>query len=153
MLAAILTQSWGADFAIAGTIVGMFGTIMVQLRAARKSRRDELEAVINEVISQKATSNKVEISPNPLMVKLQEDFVTRASFHKHAELNREAHEKLERKIESDVNKLQDSHNHLAREVSGMGSTVDGSAARLVLVDQKIDRLLENSSRRQEGDAR
>lgn len=43
-------------------------------------------------------SSKMEIAGQPITVVTEKDFVDRASYHKHCELNRLAHEKLEIRI-------------------------------------------------------
>ena len=96
---------------------------------------------IREVVGVKDIS-KIEIGPQPFVTKMAEEFVTRASFHKHADLNRQHHEKLEKEAKEQITRLETSHNNLAREVSALGSTVDVNGDRLMLMDQKLDRLIE-----------
>lgn len=85
---------------------------------------------------------KREISPQPLIVKKEEQYTTRESFHKHAELNRKAHEDLESLIRGEVKDLSMSHNELAREVSALTSTVEVNSARLVEINSKLDLIIQ-----------
>jgi len=101
----------------------------------------KFKSFVRDLAGVKETS-KNEIGPQPFVTKTAEEFVTRASFHKHADLNRQHHEKLEREAKEQINRLENSHNNLAREVSALGSTVDVNGDRLLLMDQKLDRLIE-----------
>jgi hypothetical protein len=96
---------------------------------------------IRDVAGVKETE-KNEIGPQPFVTKTADEFVTRASFHKHAELNRIHHEKIEREAKTQIDRLEKSHNNLAREVSSLTSTVDINGDTLVRMDQKLDRLIE-----------
>ena len=78
--------------------------------------------------------------PQPLETKEAAEFVNRQSFHKHAELNREAHVELHEE-NKDLEKL---HHELAREVSEMASVLELNGQRLVQMDSKIDTLLLRS---------
>jgi hypothetical protein len=101
----------------------------------------KFKSFVRDLAGVKETSRN-EIGPQPFVTKTAEEFVTRASFHKHADLNRQHHEKLEREAKEQINRLENSHNNLAREVSALGSTVDVNGDRLLLMDQKLDRLVE-----------
>ena len=118
---------------LAFAVLAIFGSMILAYFNLKKFVRDL--AGIKE-------TSKNEIGPQPFITKLAEEFVTRASFLKHAELNRQHHDKLEKEAKDQITRLETSHNNLAREVSTLGATVDVNGDRLVLMDQKLDRLIE-----------
>ena len=79
-------------------------------------------------------------TPQPFEVKEAAEFVHKSSFHKHAELNRDAHVELH----EENKELERIHHELAREVSEMASALELNGQRLVQMDSKIDTLLLRS---------
>jgi restriction endonuclease Mrr len=50
----------------------------------------------------------------PQMIQLAEQFVSRSSFHKHAELNRQAHDKIEARVAALERKLEDDKDEIIK---------------------------------------
>ncbi len=70
-----------------------------------------LKGWIREVAGVKETSS-TEITGQPIQVEMAKSFTTRDSFHKHAELNRFAHEKIELRIAVLERKLEDDKDEI-----------------------------------------
>lgn len=66
---------------------------------------------IREVAGVKETS-ATEITGQPIQVEMAKSFTTRDSFHKHAELNRNAHEKIEARVAVLERKLEDDKDQI-----------------------------------------
>ncbi len=116
---------------LAGGVVAVLVTMIGQHFAFKKYIRDA--AGIKE------TTNN-EVGPQPFVTKKAEEYVTRDSFHKHAELNRQHHDRIEREAKDQINRLENSHHNLAREVSALTSTVDVNGDRLITIDKKVDEI-------------
>jgi hypothetical protein len=69
--------------------------------------------------------------PQPLRVQFEEKFTTKASFHKHCEINMAEHKRIDGEV-----------NRLAREMAAQQERSEVNGARLVQLDAKMDRVLE-----------
>lgn len=94
----------------------------------------------------------VDISPNPLSVKMEDEFVKRGSFHKHAELNREAHEAIDKRVDEEVRavvkELKETNralNELSREVGELKAVGEVRSQQLVEMDRKLDGIRRHQS--------
>lgn len=92
-------------------------------------------------------TEKREISPNPLTVTKKEEFVDRASYYKHCELNREEHQRLERTQTDMFSRISQEIHLLSREVSEIrvarennGETLKMIATQLADVAAEVNRL-------------
>ena len=93
---------------------------------------------LKQIIHASDQPEKRELSPQPFVVKKEEEYTPRSSFHKHAELNREEHAKLHKRIDDLIKDIGD----VRCEVSAVNATLEANGVRLVQMDQKIDRILE-----------
>lgn len=71
----IFTSSMALDVTVMGTIIGGFGTVITLLVTLKKNRASEIEAAVMKVIN--ATPDKIVVNPQPLMIAMQERYVSR----------------------------------------------------------------------------
>ena len=108
MIGAIITATWAGDITLLAVVVGMFATILKMLvdqKTLQKSASDvrvkEIKAVISEVIN--ASPEKIVVNPQPLIVEMKRDMISRHDFNTEmSEIRRrvsvlEAHREVDRR--------------------------------------------------------
>lgn len=107
--AGIFTESMAVDLGVLGTILsligGGFAWVIGMLKSMKESRSDEIETAISKIIN--ASPDKIVVNPQPLIVKMQEEFVTHVNLDQRlSDLNRRVGV-LEGHRESDKKELLD----------------------------------------------
>jgi len=77
----------------------------------------------------------------PVETKEVEKFVTKESYHKHCEINRDEHARIEEVSDEKITDLSSQHHQLAREVSDVKRLAETTEARLFQIDNKLDHIL------------
>lgn len=75
LAAGIFSESMGLDVTVIGGMLTGFATIIGLLIQLKKNRGTEIKAAVMEVIN--ATPDKIVVNPQPLMVAMQERYVSR----------------------------------------------------------------------------
>ncbi len=71
----IFSQSMALDIGVMVGLVSGFGTVIALLVQLKKNRASEIKAAVMEVIN--ATPDKIVVNPQPLMIAMQERYVSR----------------------------------------------------------------------------
>lgn len=91
----------------------------------------KLAAVKKTIVSEAILQMKAEQQPNvqhiaqPLEVREAEKFTLRSSFDRHAQINREEHQRLEDKAKADLQRLEDKVDDAKREIMSAGEEREG----------------------------
>lgn len=123
-----------------GAALGLLFGIWKKMNAAKAEIIKELkkELRLDQVTTEDGKQRT--IGPQPFQVALHSDCVKRGSYETHCRLNREAHDKIEREVKKEVEKIADLHHSLAREVSEINSRSETNEQRLIQIDNKLDNL-------------
>jgi hypothetical protein len=105
-----------------------------------------LEQMVKRMAGVKEEPQERRIVDQPVVIQLQKEFVSKASYEKHFENNREEHEALEAKLDKGLDAMREAITDLVREVSGTSTKVDAIAARQVQIDVKVDNIRFAASR-------
>ncbi len=92
-----------------------------------------ISLIANVVVILRKATGKPErqiIEPQPFIVTLEKQFVDKSSFHKHAELNRQAHEKLEQDLRRYMTTVDDKIQHVLTEVTRVAALREENGDRL-----------------------
>ena len=164
MIATIFGGSLGADIAIFATIIGMFGAILKMLvdqntlqKSATQSRKEEIKNVLAEVLN--GQPNKVSVQ-QPLRIVSDPQMLTKEEHVQHcSHMERRVlalegrADRIEQKMETDKEEIIHSgeeraihiHNRINdidRKVSALDERTQTTNGSLVILGQKLDRMLE-----------
>lgn len=83
--AGLFSESMALDVAVIGGLVTILGAIgggliwvITMLKEQKKTRAEEIHAVVTQIIN--ASPNKVVVDPQPFLVKMEEDFIGKTEF-------------------------------------------------------------------------
>lgn len=99
--AGLFTESMGFDIGVIVALLTGLSIVIALLVQIKQGRKEEIRAVLNEVIN--ASPEKIVVSPSPLLVRMEETFVTKSAFDELKERVKD----LEDHRESDKKELLD----------------------------------------------
>lgn len=79
----------------------------------------------------------------PLETKEVERYVSKESYHRHCEINRDEHKRIEEIADEKISDLSAQHHQLAREVSDVNRLAETTEARLIQIDSKLENILRH----------
>lgn len=106
MIAAIFSESIAFDVTVLATVFGMFATIIGMLRGMKKNREAEIERAVETVLT--AKPEQVALTPQPLVVKLKEEFVLKTE-----------HELVEKRVAALEQRVHEDKQELLREIGAV----------------------------------
>jgi len=105
-----------ATLGIAAAVLGSMGGLYLKLMAVKNNLADE---IITKIKAEQQPAIQ-HIGGQPIEVKEAEKFTLRASFDRHAEINRDDHKRIQEKAERDVTRLEQKLEDAKKEILNAG---------------------------------
>jgi hypothetical protein len=140
-LAAITT----GEGAIIGTLVLGIGTLLSFLGKLQRQQDRIVSTAVEAAMArvhaeQKTPTQRIE---QPLEVTAKVEFVPRLDFHKHAQLNREAHDKIEKEFRDAVLRIDTQLHQQAVSFAASNALREENGARLSVLVSEFAEMKEN----------
>jgi hypothetical protein len=123
-----------------GTAVGVLWALWKKTNSAKADIVKEIKRELRLDEAEGEEGQKRMIGPQPFQVAMHSECVKRGSYETHCRLNREAHERIERDVKKEIEKIADLHHSLSREVSEINARSETNEARLIQIDTKLDNI-------------